>query len=475
MIRWLYNLCFPVAFLILLPGYLHRMVRRGSFRRHFWQRLGFFPADLRARLAACRPQMWLQAVSVGEMLVALKLIAALRELDPQLTLVLSTTTTTGFQLARERAPADVEVIYTPIDSLGAVRRTFRAVRPGQVVIVDGGLWPNQLWEARKRGIPTALVNARLSPRSERRFRKFRPLAAAIFRSLDLVAVAEERDVERWKKLGVPSENLHRTGSVKFDDAAVGSTATSPSPDTSAGLRALLQGAGVAPDAPILLAGSTHSGEEKTLGTLYMRLRQTFPGLFLIVAPRHVERATNVRTDLEAIGLRVCNRTALPRGEKCGDVLLIDTTGELREWYFVATLVFVGKSLTAVGGQNPAEAVAAGKPVLFGPHMENFEEFVNGLLAIDGAVQVHDAGDLEAACARLLAAPESARKMADRARRQLEAHRGAARRTAALLLAQGKVSPCESTRSFPYSDSRHVTDAPPSDPIVQRLGQRTFIP
>ncbi len=442
LIRWLYNFCFPLAFLVLLPGYMRRMVRRGNFRRHFWQRLGFFPADLRARLAAGQPRPWLQAVSVGEMLVALKLIVAWRELAPDLPLVLSTTTTTGFQLARERAPADVEVIYTPIDSLGAVRRTFRAVRPSQIVIVDGGLWPNQLWEARKRGVPTALVNARLSPRSERRFRRFRRVAGALFQSLDLVAVAEEADVERWKKLGVPAENLHWTGSVKFDDAIVpGSTAAGPDPGVPVGLRALLSEAGVSPDAPILLAGSTHPGEEKILGTVYQTLRRTFADLFLVVAPRHVERAREVRADLEGAGLQVLNRTALSRGERGGDVLLIDTTGELREWYSVATLVFIGKSLTALGGQNPAEAVAACKPVLFGPHMENFEDFVKGLLAIDGAVQVRDGGELEAACARLLADSESARAMAGRARRQLEAHRGAARRTAALLLAQGKISPC----------------------------------
>ncbi len=437
MIRWLYNLLFPVAFVVLLPGYLRRMVKRGNFREHFWQRLGFFPKDVLARFASGPPRPWLQAVSVGEMLVALKVIAALRERAPGLALTLSTTTTTGFQLARERAPANVEVIYTPIDSLGAVRRTFRAVRPSQLVIVDGGLWPNQLWEARRHGIPTALVNARLSPRSERRFRRFRRVAASMFGLLDLVAVPGEMDVDRWNALGVAHANLRRTGSVKFDDAAAGATR----PATPAGLRALLSAAGVSVDAPVLLAGSTHPGEEAALGAVFLRLRRTFANLLLIVAPRHVERAAEIRADLAALGLRVVDRTKLASREKDWDVLLLDTTGELREWYTVASLVFIGKSLRAVGGQNPAEAVAADKPVLFGPHMENFEDFASGLLAADGALQVRDADELEAACARLLADPETAQKMADAARRQLEAHRGAAARTADLLLTQVKISPC----------------------------------
>lgn len=413
------------------------MVRRGNYRRHFWQRFGFFSKEFRTRLAAGPPRPWLQAVSVGEMLVALKLIAALREREPPLPLVLSTTTTTGYQLARECAPANVEVIYSPVDFVGAVRRTFRAVRPSQLVIVDGGLWPNQLWEARKRTIPTALVNARMSPRSERRFRRFRRMAASIFGLIDLVAVPEQTDMQRWQSLGVPLANLRWTGSVKFDN----DTSAGLPPETAADLRALLSGMGVPTDAPVLLAGSTHPGEETIVGKIYLRIRQKFAGLFLIVAPRHVERAQAIRADLELLGLRVIHRTALPSNGKKGDVLLLDTTGELRDWYAAANLVFIGKSLAAIGGQNPAEAVAAGKPVVFGPHMENFADLVAALLAADAAVQVQDADGLESACARLLSDPASAQAMAARAHGQLEAHRGAAARTADLLLAQAKISPC----------------------------------
>lgn len=439
MIRWIYNVCFPLFLVLLLPGYLRRMVRRGNYRRDFWQRFGFFRPEVRERLANGPGRMWLQAVSVGEMLVALKLVAALRARNPALPLVLSTTTTTGYQLARERAPDDVEVVYTPIDLLGAVRRTFRTLRPVQLVIVDGGLWPNQLWEARRLGVPTALVNARLSPRSERRFHKFRRVTAAMFGLLDLVAVPGESDLARWRSLGVPTERLRHTGSIKFDDAGI--TAQGSSARGLDELRRLLTEAGWPAGGPVVLAGSTHPGEEKIIGEIYRRLRPDFAHLFLVVAPRHVERSAAVRADLEALGLRVVNRTTLSDGGQKGDVLVLDTTGELRDWYAAADLVFIGKSLAAIGGQNPAEAVAAGKPVIFGSHMENFEDLVAALLAVDGAVQVRAADELTAACRRLLEDPKRARALATRARQQLDAHQGAAARTADLLLARTNISTC----------------------------------
>ena len=445
MARWLYNLLFPFVFVVMLPGYLRRMVRRGNFRRSFGQRFGFYSVDLRQRLASGPPRIWLQAVSVGEMLTALKLVAALRERHPGLPLIVSTTTTTGYQLARERVGSEVEVIYTPIDLPWAVRRAFATLRPCQMVIVDGGLWPNLLWEARRRGVPTALVNARLSPRSERRFRRLRFLAGAMFRLLDLVCVSESDDVRRWQEIGVSPQCLQHTGSIKFD----ASSKESSSAGATENLRAWVRTRGVADDDPVLLAGSTHPGEEGMLARMFLRLKKQFPKLRLFVAPRHVERTPEIRTQLEAMGLAVVLRTerivttangGLPRSDF--DVLLLNTTGELRDWYSLATVVFIGKSLAAVGGQNPAEAIAAGRPVIFGPHMENFRDLVAQLLRSEGALQRPDSAELETACRGLLADPAARARMADRARRQLHGHRGAALRTADLLLTPAKFSPCQ---------------------------------
>ncbi len=377
------------------------------------------------------------------MLVALKLIDALRERSPHLPLVLSTTTTTGYQLAAARIGAETELVYTPIDLAGAVRRAFDVLRPSQVVIVDGGLWPNQLWEAKRRAIPTALVNARLSPRSERRFQRFRTLGAMMFRLLDLVCVPENGDLARWESLGVSSTNLRQTGSIKFDDSAP------PSSDSPLATRSahgdfvgVLRDIGVTADTPILLAGSTHPGEERIAAEVFLKLRARFGRLFLIVAPRHVERAPQIRSELEALGLRVALRSA-PGTEKSPtfspDLLLLGTTGELRDWYALATVVFIGKSLTGVGGQNPAEAINAGRPVVFGPHMENFADLTSQLLAADAAIQVADTTGLENACARLLSDALERQRLVDAAFRQIAVHRGAAARTAKLLLPETRNS------------------------------------
>ena len=451
---WIYNVAFPFVFLALLPGYLWRMVRRGDFRARFGERLGWYSPETRARLAAGPPRLWLQAVSVGEMLVALKFIAALREQAPGLPLILSTTTTTGFRLAEARAGHDVEVVYSPIDLLPVVRRAFHLLRPAAVVIVDGGLWPNQLWEARRRNLPTVLVNARLSPRSERRFRRFPRASGAIFKLLGLVCVSEPADVARWTTLGVPARNVRYTGSVKFDDQVPAAAATGVEDGKSVGsvpafVRRLLDRLGITVGQPVLLAGSTHPGEELILAETYLSLRETFPTLVLILAPRHVERTKEIIEALQPLGISIQRRTLLAAPDEVPltrfgarpEVLILDTTGELKDWYAAATVVFIGKSLTAVGGQNPAEAISAGKPVIVGPHTENFADLVCSLRAAAAIVQIPDAAGLLPACRRLLGDPEQGARMAAAAHAQLRTHRGAAQRSAALLLAEVKISAC----------------------------------
>ena len=446
----------------MLPAYLRRMVRRGNYRKHFGQRLGIYSVEERASFSAASSPMWVQAVSVGEMLVALKLVAAMRERRPGLALVLSTTTTTGFQLARERGPQGVRVIYTPIDLRFAVRRAFEVVRPREIVIVDGGLWPNFLLEARRRQVPVTLANARLSPRSERRFRLFLFLARSMFELLDRVCVPEAGDVERWEALGVARKRLINTGSMKYDDRHPGSGSDESSGDPRqaaasdeakvASLRKVMLRLGVEEGAPVFLGGSTHPGEERLLAEVFVGLRVKFPNLLLLIAPRHVERTKEVLAALVPLGLRIVTRTetleavadASSAGETASgqetrrpatppDVFLLDTTGELHSWYELATVVFIGKSLLAVGGQNPAEAIAAGKPVLFGPHMENFQSLATQLLVVGGAVEVKDAGELQERAADLLADEDKRRAMSDRARGLLLTHRGAARRTAEVLV------------------------------------------
>ena len=449
MVRFVYNLLFVPVLLLLLPGYLLRMVRRGGWRRGFGERFGFYPAELRARLAE-EPEgrVWVQAVSVGEMLVALRLLRALREVAPGWRYLLSTTTTTGYALARPHAGPDVAVIYTPVDFPFAARRAWRDLRPAALVVVEGGLWPNLLAHARRAGRPVFLVNARLSPRSERRFRRGRALAApALFRPLTAVAAPEPGDVARWTSVGVETEKVQITGNLKFDDETAPSAAF---PGASPVLEEFAAAGWSAddPERPVLLLASTHPGEETLLGKIFVALRQTFPALRLVVAPRHVERAGAVADELRALGLRVVRRTSLGESEvAAADVLLLDTTGELRAVLPLGTVVVIGKAWlpTATGGQNPVEPLAVGRPVIVGPHMENFAEITAALVAADALVQVPDAGStLRETLAQLLAdAPARAAQVANAAT-VLARHRGAAARTAALI-----VKEC-SSRSRPRS-------------------------
>ena len=423
MIRFIYNLLFPIGLLLFMPAYLLKMRRRGNYRRNFGQRFGLYDRAIRKR-ATTGGATWIHAVSVGEVAIALKLAAKLRELDPAFRGVLTTTTTTGLAVAEKQASEWLQVMYNPLDFLPIVRRAFALIRPCRVVLVEAEVWPNLAAEAHHRGIPLALVNARLSARSERRFRRVRALVAPTFRCLDLVCAQESQDIPRWEALGVPRDRIREVGSVKYDPAETQPAAQFPFD--------VLRQFRIDGDAPILLGGSTHAGEEEILGAVLRAMRSEFPAARLIIAPRHVERTREIRAQLEAQGWTVAQRSDDAAQVNAPDCLLLDTTGELRHWYAVATVVFMGKSLTANGGQNPVEPIVAGKPVVFGPHMENFARLARSLLESGAAVQVSDAESLGRAVAELLRDSHSRARLAENAQHVVAVHRGATQRTAELV-------------------------------------------
>jgi 3-deoxy-D-manno-octulosonic-acid transferase len=425
MIRLLYNLLYPVGLLFFLPGQISKLLRRGNYRHKLGQRFGFYDAEVRARLAR-QKCTWIHAVSVGEVAIALKLAAKLRQLDPKFFGVVTTTTTTGFQVATAQATEALEVLYSPLDFWPIIRRAFAVIRPVRVILVEAEVWPNLAAEARNRRIPLALVNARLSKRSEARFQRFRSLIASTFQCLDAICVQEPEDVERWVALGVPPQRIHHLGSIKYDPTGVRLNPNLP--------LEILRSFGLDRDSPILFGGSTHRGEEEVLGEIFQRLRGDFPAFTLIVAPRHVERAREIRGQLEGLGLKVSLRSeARDARIVAPDCLVLDTTGELQHWYAVATIVFVGKSLTARGGQNPVEPILAGKPVLFGPHMENFSALAQALVANNAAVQVRDPNSLQQQIAWLLRDREAALRLVANAQSVLARHDGATERTATLVM------------------------------------------
>lgn len=422
-VRFLYNVVFPMAVLLMLPSFLMRMIRRGKYRHKFGQRFGIYSPGVREKIAGTG-RVWLHAVSVGEVNIALKLIQALRDADPSLVFILSTTTSTGFKVAASRKSPWLEPIYNPLDFLPVVRRVMQTIRPRALILVEAEVWPNVVCEARRLGAKAVLVNARLSPRSEKRFRAARMIAAPLFNQLDALYLQEPEDIARWTALGVRQDKLHVTGSIKFDDSAA---AARPIRN----FRPVLDALGVPVDAPVLLGGSTFEGEEEILARVFLQLRKSRPDLFLILVPRHHERGDAVARQMERLGLKVARRTQSEQHTR-PDVLLVDTTGELVSWYLCATVVFMGKSLCGRGGQNPAEPLAAGVPVVFGPHMRNFASLVQGLLRNQAAMEISDEATLQVAVESLLSSPEKRNAMVRRGVKCLEIHRGATDRTVSLL-------------------------------------------
>lgn len=429
----LYNLALPLGLVVMLPGALIKMRRRNGRWQDLAQRIGALSAATQAAINAL-PQcerLWVHAVSVGEVGVAKKLILRLLQAQPHCGIVLSTTTPTGYALAAELAAQHagrIVAIYSPIDLPGVGRLMLERIQPTQLVLVEAEVWPNLTACAARLGIPVSLVNARLSPRSERRYRKFRKFTGPIFHLLKQVLVQEEADVARWQGFGVDAERIHLTGSIKYDpDGAVVPVAKIDE------LRGVLAQTGIAPAQPTLLAASTHAGEEVEVARVFLRLREHIRDLALLIVPRHVERRAEIRDSLQSLGISLALRSEhAARVDPCAPVFLIDTTGELAAWQHLATLVVVGKSFLATGGQNPAEAALAQKPVLFGPHMENFAPLVEVLLKNGGAQQVAGFAELESACRVLLQEPAKAAAMAQAGHEALSIHEGATLRTVARL-------------------------------------------
>ncbi|MEO6742575.1 MAG: glycosyltransferase N-terminal domain-containing protein [Chthoniobacteraceae bacterium] len=435
----LYRLLFPFAFLVALPFYALRLVRRERGRASqqkppgyglgLGQRFGSYDAKIRTRLAEQPAPVWICSISVGETLVALKIARAIRAKDPQARIVLSVTTSTGYELLlREAAALDWLVpLYNPIDFAFAARAAISAIQPRVLVLTEGGIWPNLLSTARTAGIRIVLAGARLSARSERRWQRFGGIARIVWDFFDTVCVPEAEDVARFEGIGVARGRIRHTGSVKFDNAAKDTLSR------EAEFRALVQPLGFF--GPLIVGGSTWDPEEQALAGTLKKLRAEFPTLRLILVPRHVERSAAICDDLTRAGLRVALRSKLPTAGEA-DVLLVDTTGELRHWYVLATVVFVGKSLpgiSEIGGQNAGEPAALGRPVVFGPHMENFAPLVAHLLKDSAAVQIATASELPAAIRTLLGDAETCTAIGTRARNALEIHQGATARTAECIL------------------------------------------
>ena len=430
-VRTLYNILFTIFFLLLSPYYFMRMRRRGNWLEGFKQRFGTHDANLKQALSN-RQVIWLHAVSVGEVNVCTQLIRSLEPRLPNAKIVVSTTTTTGMGELRKKLPTHISRIYYPIDRRKYVARALGTIKPEAIVLIEAEIWPNFIMRAHNLNIPLFLVNARLSDRSYRGYRRFAFLFRRLFAAFDGVGAQSEADAEKLRKLGCRPQAIHVVGSLKFDAAHLDERRLLNVPT-------LLRQLGVRPNALLLVGGSTHAGEEVILAEVFLRLRARFPDLFLILAPRHFERSREAGRELAARGMKLAYRSEITAQTQHPDgalqCLIVNTTGELKYFYEHATVVFIGKSLTAKGGQNPIEPGAMGKAMVMGPNMQNFADVVRSFVAQDGAVQVRDAAGLESVLAGLLADANRREELGRNALKVVSENLGAIERTVEMIVSR----------------------------------------
>jgi 3-deoxy-D-manno-octulosonic-acid transferase len=428
-VRTLYNILFLTFFALSSPYYFWRLRRRGDWRAGFGERFAHYDSALKQALTN-RHVIWIHAVSVGEVNLCTQLIAALEPRVPNVKIVVSCTTTTGMAELRRRLPTRVSKIYYPVDRRKYVRRALATINPQAIILVEAEIWPNFLWRAKDLKIPVFLANARLSDRSYPRYKMLGFIFRPLFRAFAGVGCQNEADAGRLRAVGCREKAVQVVGNLKFDAARL-------TERRALDARGLLRQLGVPDDALILVAGSTHHGEEILLADMARRLREKFPKLFLIVVPRHFERAQDIGQKLKARGVKfifrseIFDRTQLPPAGL--DCLLVNSTGELKFFYEPATVVFIGKSLTARGGQNPIEPAAQGKAIVFGPNMQNFTDITRAFLRKQAAVQVKNSKELERTLGGLLADAERRAALGRAALELVAENLGAVERTAGMIL------------------------------------------
>ena len=422
---FLYTLAIIGYAILLVPRLLYDAVRHGKHLGTLRERWGWLPATINPQ---GMPSIWIHAVSVGEVLATGALIPALRDRYPDHPLWLSTTTQTGRAAATGLDGVD-GLFYFPFDLSSAVARVLERVRPQLFVMVDTELWPTLLRQCRLRGVKTMLVNGRISDRSYPRYRLVRPFFRHVLAGVDRCCAQSEESGRRLIDLGAPPARVTVTGNLKFD--------TLPQSDSRVPWvrDGVLRAFRIAEGRTVVMAASTHPGEERPVFEAFTRIRRRDPTALLVVAPRHPERCGEVTALAAGYGLETVRRSELPvDGAPLAAVVVLDTVGELATLFQIATVVFLGGSLVPAGGHNVLEPAAWGKPVVFGPHMENFAEIAELFLTNRAACQIPSADALEPALSTLLGDPVQRAALGAAARALVEANRGATDRTLTAMAA-----------------------------------------
>ena len=452
--RWLADLVYSLAGLVYLPIALTNALLLGKNRRGWLERFGFVP-----HFDAEKQRIWIHAVSLGEINATPRLVADLHESLPDCDIVFSTTTDTGYARAVELYGAD-RVFRFPLDFSWVVGRALRRIRPSLIVLVELEVWYNLLGSCKRRGIPVVIVNGRLTPRSAKRLAVFGALLKPMFAALEWVGVQDEAIAQRFRDLGTQPDRIEITSSLKWDTAQTSAVID--------GARELGEALSIDASTPLWVCGSTGPGEETIILKAHRRLCDDGRRIQLAIVPRKPERFNEVFALIQSAGFECIRRSwgeateggsdegrkrrsdegrdarhAGTQGHRAGGgalsstdprpVILGDTMGELRRFYSLAQVVFVGRSLVALGGSDPIEVAALGKPVIVGPYMDNFQTPVDALRNADALQVVHDADALARAVAQMLSQPEQTAAMGLRAREVVLHHQGGTSRTVKRLV------------------------------------------
>ena len=428
-----YSLLTVAFFVAVSPYLLYQAIRYRKYITSLPQRLGYLPVSFNLD---GDESIWVHAVSVGEVLTVRALLPDLRERYPRLRIFLSTTTITGQQIARNNLQYVDEVFYFPFDLGFIVKRTLRLVKPRLFIMMETEIWPNLLRACHRAGVKTVLVNGRISSRSYPRYRLVRPFFRHVLRHVDRFCMQSEESARRIVDIGAPRERVSVTGSLKFDSLEVPGPAA---PDR--GRNRVLRYFRLSPDRPVIIAASTLKGEEEPVLDAFLRVRAALPSALLIIAPRKPERFDDAERIARRAGWNVARRTELRvDSEPREDVVIVDTIGELAQLYQVATAVFVGGSLVDAGGHNILEPAVFGKPIVFGPYMQNFAEIARTFVDNGASIQLRSARELAGVLQELLSDPVRRASLGAAARALVEANRGARAKS---LAAIAQVMPSDS--------------------------------
>ncbi len=419
-----YNLLITLAFIIYIPVIIWKMVSQGKYRSQFWQRFGYIKKQEGTKTTNA-PVIWIHAVSVGETIAISSVAAELKKKHPHSTLVFTTVTDTGQQVARKVITNADLFSYLPVDLPRAVRRFVRRIRPDILVLTESEFWPNLIRITKEEGGQVILANGRISDSSYKKYTYLGPIWQQTLANIDYFAMQSEQDVKRIINLGADPQKVTNSGNTKFDQLSASAT-----PELS---QQLYQDFSLNQSDLIWGAGSTHPGEEEQLLVVYSQLQKESPTLLLILAPRHIDRAGDIIKLFADKGIEtVCRTTLNNRNPREHRVIILDTIGELSTVYLIADLVFVGGSLVPWGGHNILEPAAVGKPTLFGPHMFNFVDITRLMLDAKAVIQVQNHEELTVQIRGLLADSDKRKELGQRAKETVQKNQGASQRVAEIV-------------------------------------------